>query len=268
MAKLSTSSLQFEIGTPLYIERHMFAQNIKGTAKLIGAHEPGHLLIEMPMIKNAPMLATVEENVIVRFIQTGKMFGFKAEVLKIILTPFPVVILQCPKEVEEMTLRKHERLNCHFPSTLKLHPVQTDPNDNKGQGKPRTPPPPPLIYHIIDLAEGGCQALTLIHRERDFSPAATEFQAQVPPDKRPYYAANALKEHYSADRTAALSFELPKPMNFSFPNLACKIRWCKTINMHYLLGLSFTDLSTEISQNIESVIDYQKKFFTTPDHLL
>ncbi len=262
MVKLTIPSLQFEIGTSLYIERQMLSQNLKGTTKIIGAREPCYLLTEMPFASGAPMLSTLGETIVVRFIHGGKMFGFKAEVDKIILHPFPLIVMKCPDEVEEMTLRKHERLHCHFPSSLKLLPIEIDPDDKEKKQLAAVPSPPPLHSHVIDLAEGGCQLVALIHRPRDYSPEALEFQSAVPASEHPHYTAEALKTSCVLDRKASLTFELPSPMDFKFPNISCEIRWSKVVNMHYLVGIRFLDLESETKNKIQTVIDYQKKFFS------
>ena len=84
---------------------------------------------------------TTTEEVIVRYLHSGEVLGFRSRVLEQIERPFRLTFLSYPTTVERLNLRKSERVSCTLPATLNI-------GDKVLSGI------------VTDLSSGGCRATT------------------------------------------------------------------------------------------------------------
>lgn len=57
-------------------------------------------------------------SVTVRFIQSGTVLGFVTNILHVSFTPFPLLFLEYPEDIESFNLRKDSRVPCLFPARI------------------------------------------------------------------------------------------------------------------------------------------------------
>ena len=284
MKKHIRDSIDFELGTVLHIERQIDGKSIRGTSKILGAHDPRYLIIDQPFAYGKPMFSTAGEECIVRFLHHGSLLGFRAEIAKIHFDPFPMILVEYPREIEEMALRKHDRMSCRFEAQATIEPpkgaelkerlakiakagnskldgmaalVAQDMDDNL----PLTPDTP-LRTTIVDMAEGGCQLAILVFDPQNFSERALEARKSIPVGERANYHARSLRLFCAQGRTAKLTFDLPQPGPGSFIDVNCQVRWNKTFGDYFLAGLSFEGEYMDLNESIRKIIDHQNKYFS------
>lgn len=79
----------------------------------------------------------------VRFMDEGIVLGFKSRIVKTITSPYPLLFIECPEDMETYNLRKAKRVSCLFQSTMHLGDRQ-------------------MLGMLSDLSTGGC-LVTLVN---------------------------------------------------------------------------------------------------------
>lgn len=135
----SEDCLHIDFGCPLFLE-------IKGLKErqrcsLVGMLPGTCLITTLPRTVGIRNLLEQEPNVLVRYVHMGEVFGFRAETIGIIASPFPLVFLSYPATVERINLRRSSRVACHLPATLTAGGAAAE-------------------GMILDISTGGCR-LTL-----------------------------------------------------------------------------------------------------------
>lgn len=108
----------FNPGQSVVIENKRGDISVKGMCKILGSREPCYLLVDMPLVKNQPILAPSDTWCVVRALSKGKAIGFRARIEKIYSDPFPIVVLSYPGGFQEVTVRKAERISCDIPALI------------------------------------------------------------------------------------------------------------------------------------------------------
>ena len=259
------TEIQLQIGAPVHVERRLEKQSLKGASRIIGASEEKVLMIAPPMAMGKPILSLPGEHCIVRLLQRGQLFGFRTKVLKVFSDPLPILMLEYPRSIEEMSLRKSERLDCDLPSQLTavaavLLTVDGEPPElDAPEGEPE--PQPSVESRIIDLAAGGCQVVIPTFSPEERSEKAFEQRRQIPAEHRANYHPDALKTRFAEGSHASLGFDFPAPWTLKFPDVPCQVRWIKHLQDSFLLGLSFADPDAQLSGGIEDLIEHQQRYF-------
>jgi hypothetical protein len=97
----------------------------KGICRVLGSHAPYYMITDMPLANQKPVLTPADTWCVARALIKGKAIGFRARVEKVHVDhPFPIVILSCPGELQEVTVRKAVRISCGISVTLLAHPDQ------------------------------------------------------------------------------------------------------------------------------------------------
>lgn len=78
------------------------------------------VIVMMPMVPEMNRSLLLEyvykgNNVTVRFIQSGAVFGFESAILHFSFSPIPLIFLEYPESIESHNLRKDFRVSCLFP---------------------------------------------------------------------------------------------------------------------------------------------------------
>jgi hypothetical protein len=115
--------LAVDIGTSLVVEITGIDAKIKCT--LVGM-QAGEFLILRPPKSYAYKLFRVGKSprAVVRYIYSGRVFGFEAALLGAILEPLGLIFLGYPKQVSEHNLRAAPRLECHLPAKATLNDTE------------------------------------------------------------------------------------------------------------------------------------------------
>jgi hypothetical protein len=260
--------IHFDLGTVLHLERRLEDKSLRGSSKIIGAHEPRYLMVDMPTAYGKPMMFLTGEKCVVRFLHKGSLLGFKADVLKVISDPFPMMLLEYPKTVEALKLRKEERLECNLDCALSLLPFSVStPQPKAAEGDPEpvlTEAPMPtaaLRGFICDLTTGGCQVSIIALDPGNYSRKIMELRREMPVEERAFYHSSALKESLLPERTAFLDFELPQPAPGAHSLVACEIRWVIQQGFHHNVGVRFREPSSHLQESIQAIIEHQQRYF-------
>jgi c-di-GMP-binding flagellar brake protein YcgR len=87
---------------------------------LTGMEEGQYLLIKTPPFAELATKLHEKNHIIVRYVNTGEVFGFRSTLIGIIREPVRFSILSYPATIESINLRKHERANCMVSAGIKL----------------------------------------------------------------------------------------------------------------------------------------------------
>ncbi|MFW6255612.1 MAG: flagellar brake domain-containing protein [Candidatus Sumerlaeota bacterium] len=261
--------IEFDLGTVLHVERRLEGRSLRGTTKVVGAHEPRYLLVDMPLAYGKPMVFMSGEKCIVRFLHKGSLLGFKADVLKVMSDPFPMMLLEYPKSIEVLKLRKEERLLCNIdcnisflPFTIKF-PARGENTEGQEEIQEAAPTPSaPLQGTIIDLASGGCQLAFLMLDPGNYSRKVLEMRQKVPVEQRSNYHKEALKSYLHMGRSIEMNFELPQPAPGIYSLIEAEIRWTQVRNMNFLVGVRFGEDNVTLQKAAQKIIDHQNRYFT------
>jgi hypothetical protein len=128
--------IAFELGTELFIERKKEADRLQTT--VVGVLPQSCLIIKLPTVVGIENPLPANSNVQVRYVDRGEVFGFSAIVLGSITAPFPLTFLSFPQKLERTNVRRHPRVDCYIPATLKHAAISA-----------------PAI--ISDISRGGCR---------------------------------------------------------------------------------------------------------------
>ena len=115
--------LAVDIGTPMVVEIPGLDAKIK--CPLVGM-QPGEFLILKPPKSYAYKLFHVGKSprAVVRYIYSGRVFGFETALLGAILDPLGLIFLGYPKLVSEHNLRAAPRLECQLPAKAALNEIE------------------------------------------------------------------------------------------------------------------------------------------------
>ena len=93
------------------------------TSELMGVEEDKYLVIKSPSLQYMSHVSNLlyEGNtVIVRYLYKGTVFGFKSRIKYVITNPIKLLILEYPKKIENQNLRKHRRVDCYLPASVRI----------------------------------------------------------------------------------------------------------------------------------------------------
>ncbi|VAX19176.1 hypothetical protein MNBD_NITROSPINAE02-607 [hydrothermal vent metagenome] len=103
-----------------------------------GSDFPRYAFMDMPIVNGKPVTLGHHEECIIRFQNSGIVYGFETEVVKQYSRPIPMWVLNYPGNMEKVSLRKSERVQTFLPATM-----VSNGDEQKGA--------------VIDLSIGGCQ---------------------------------------------------------------------------------------------------------------
>ena len=117
-AEGQSGPITVEWGMPLMIRIKGFSESHKST--LVGMERGDYLICSMPAIPGLWAKLRDHENVIVRYVHKGTVYGFKCTLLNIMDKPFRLMVLSYPTTIETVRLRKQERIACFIPITMDI----------------------------------------------------------------------------------------------------------------------------------------------------
>lgn len=266
----------FDPGQTVMLEKWTGRRQTKGLSKIIGAREPYYLLVDMPFVKNRALFIHGDKQCTVRFLNEGAVIGFRARIEKILLEPFPLLVLLYPEEFEEMIVRETDRVGCNIPA--RLMPLSAPPaagaeEETPPGAKPAKAlleqtdlpqPDEPLHATILDLSVGGCQVGLPCIEEGGSADRAEGLVVQIPPEKQADYHPLILKSLCAQERKLRLDFATPGTDGNAAWRAECGVCWSRVFRGYYLLGLRFLDLPEEMAEWLRKTIEIQRTFFTQP----
>jgi hypothetical protein len=99
------------------------------TTRLLGWSERNFLMTELPFHEGHAIEFRPRSLCIVRFVEAGRVFGFKTETLRGQFVPIPLLFLSFPREIEEFCLRRCPRAPVMLKTRVYLSVGATTPLD-------------------------------------------------------------------------------------------------------------------------------------------
>lgn len=130
------------LGVELGITLRLQLRGAKDTWKstLVGMVRDRYLIAEIPSIPGLWVKLYQMNNIIVRYLHNGKVYGFYATLIGAMNEPFHLAFLSYPENIEIVNLRKFERTPCMIPALISM-------NGASYEGV------------FTDVSEGGCSFL-------------------------------------------------------------------------------------------------------------
>jgi flagellar protein YcgR/PilZ domain-containing protein len=113
-------ALTIGIGNTLQLQLGEKSREFKTTGVLAGLIANEYLIIRIPAIPGILSRLGEGSSVIVRYMYAGNVYGFLSTILTCVRKPALILFITYPTSVESMNLRKAKRLQCLFPTVLKL----------------------------------------------------------------------------------------------------------------------------------------------------
>lgn len=116
--EIHSPQLNIDLGCPLFIQSRFIEERIP--TALIGIIPKTGLIIKTPPLINIDEVMPVGNEIVLRYVFLGEIFGFKSKILNSISNPFKLTFITYPENVERLCLRKDRRISCNFPATLHM----------------------------------------------------------------------------------------------------------------------------------------------------
>lgn len=130
--------VQLQFGGQLQLQLEEGGGRVKGT--FLGLEGEKYLILKVPGHVQVFEQLRQGKAVIVRYVSEGCVYGFRTQVMAQITYPFPMVFLTYPRAIENVNLRKENRVECQVASELVI--------DDR-----------PYHGFILDLTTQGCKFL-------------------------------------------------------------------------------------------------------------
>lgn len=108
-----------ELGCPLFIQANSLNQRIP--TFLIGVIPQAGLIIKTPYLQNVENAILPGEEIVLRYVFMGEVFGFKSKIMTSIGFPFRLTFIAYPAKIEKMSLRKKKRILCNIPASIAMN---------------------------------------------------------------------------------------------------------------------------------------------------
>lgn len=105
-----------EIGCQLFIQTNTLNERIP--TFLVGVIPQSGLIIKTPYIQGLECGLVSGDQIVIRYVFMGEVFGFKSKVMTSIAFPFKLTFISYPEKIEKLSLRKKTRIICNIPSQL------------------------------------------------------------------------------------------------------------------------------------------------------
>lgn len=136
------SDLKLQVGETIQMQARDGGDGKRLHGKIIGYLPGSSLLVTTPRIKDKVMIIREGQPFVVRMMLGNRIVGFTSTVLRVCARPYPYLHLSFPDEMEQIVVRKAQRVRVKLFSSLK--------NDN-----PDFMFEKPHSAHIIDISTSG-----------------------------------------------------------------------------------------------------------------
>lgn len=139
--------LKHNIGDTLQLQFSPGNADDRYYVKLIGFLENKSILVTTPRMDGAALKIPTDQRFIVRMISGNTAQGFSATAIHSTTRPYPHLHLTYPQNLESITVRKAERVNCKLIVTVQNEEAERSLGDGKGAS-------------MQDISTAGAQLLT------------------------------------------------------------------------------------------------------------
>jgi len=113
------TDLKIQVGEPLQLQPHDGEDSRRWHVKLIGYLPGASLLVTTPMVGDKVMIIREGQPFVARMMIGNRIVGFTTTVLRNCSRPFPYLHLAYPKEMQQITVRKAQRIGVKLFASLK-----------------------------------------------------------------------------------------------------------------------------------------------------
>jgi c-di-GMP-binding flagellar brake protein YcgR len=106
-------------------------------SRLIGVDPGNYLIIQTPSLVDIASKRHQKNHVIVSYLFYGRVYAFRCTLLLLVKEPYRFALLSYPEALDNINLRKHERISCIIVAEIRLH-------DQAYEGI------------VSDISKGGC----------------------------------------------------------------------------------------------------------------
>ena len=121
----------FKVGTSVQLTVNQKSQVASAYSVLLGYRAGRFLLVELPSVDGRALVVTPESQVRVRYLLDGRLLGFSCSSIRVQFSPEKLMFLTYPKRVDQLALRRHERVRVSLPTLVRVgddpdqHTVET-----------------------------------------------------------------------------------------------------------------------------------------------
>jgi len=93
------------------------------SSELIGIDDGKYLIVKMPPLhtmENVSNLLINGNEITVKYMYKGTMFGFRSPIIDLIHKPFKLVFIKYPEKIESFDFRGNKRVECFLPANVKI----------------------------------------------------------------------------------------------------------------------------------------------------
>ncbi len=93
------------------------------SCELIGVDDGECLIVKMPPLhtmENIPKLLVNGNEITVKYMYKGTMFGFQSTIIDLIHKPFKLVFIKYPDKIDSFDVRGNKRVECFLPANVKI----------------------------------------------------------------------------------------------------------------------------------------------------
>ena len=106
-------------------------------SRLIGMDPGKTLLIQPPSFADIGTKRNEKNHIVVSYLHYGRVYGFRCTLLLVVREPYRFAVLSYPEALENINLRKHERISCLIAAAVRV-------NEQSYEGV------------VSDISKGGC----------------------------------------------------------------------------------------------------------------
>jgi len=152
-----------DLNTALQIQVQGYPNRLK--SYLVGKEEGQYLIIKAPTMQNPEDFFTKDQELVIRYVYQGRVFGFKSPIMLCIRNSINLIFVKFPKIIEDHNLRTHKRFECSLLARLEVL-TRHQNRQLRFQGS------------IGDLSKGGCKA-TISLKELEWVKEPLKIQSDV-----------------------------------------------------------------------------------------
>lgn len=120
------NKLELQIGDTLQLQFVADEAKRRNYSKVIGYLQGHSVLITTPRIDGNIMLIREDQIVIVRMLAGNRVYGFNTKVMRSCLKPYPYLHLAYPAEMEQITVRKAQRVSTQLIVSIDRETAETE----------------------------------------------------------------------------------------------------------------------------------------------
>jgi len=137
--KINGNRINIELGSELLVE--LVDGGIRFKSTLVGMKSGEYLIVRSPEAQQVRNQIYEGSKIIARCVHSGNIYGFRSKILCNVVHPaVRLLVLEYPRRVESVNIRKNPRVDCHLPAEIADHEQ-------------------PVACVIADISLGGCKLL-------------------------------------------------------------------------------------------------------------